>query len=89
MKPGPLTAKRRHTHGDWQETAFIAHQLRGVIDAALLRRRQRDPQPMAAYQVEALVQMSFKIARIVSGDPNHADHWDDIAGYAHLALGDK
>lgn len=25
-----------------------------------------------------------KIARIVSGDPNHADHWDDIAGYALL-----
>ena len=25
-----------------------------------------------------------KIARILAGDPNHADHWHDIAGYAIL-----
>jgi hypothetical protein len=25
------------------------------------------------------------LARIASGNPEHIDHWDDIAGYATLA----
>lgn len=25
-----------------------------------------------------------KIARIMNGDPDHIDHWHDIAGYATL-----
>ena len=28
--------------------------------------------------------IACKIARILSGDPNWRDHWDDIAGYATL-----
>jgi hypothetical protein len=35
-------------------------------------------------QVEALEMIAHKIGRILSGDPNHQDHWDDIAGYAKL-----
>ncbi len=29
--------------------------------------------------------IAHKIGRIVSGNPNVQDHWDDIAGYAKLA----
>ena len=28
--------------------------------------------------------ISHKIARIMNGDPNYADNWIDIAGYATL-----
>jgi hypothetical protein len=35
-------------------------------------------------QAEALDMIAHKIGRILAGDPNHADHWDDIAGYARL-----
>jgi hypothetical protein len=35
-------------------------------------------------QREALEGVFTKIARILSGDPNHKDHWSDIAGGAHL-----
>ena len=35
-------------------------------------------------QHEALEHIATKIARILSGDPNHADHWNDIQGYARL-----
>lgn len=35
-------------------------------------------------QHEALVMIAHKIARIVNGDPNYADSWRDIAGYATL-----
>jgi hypothetical protein len=33
---------------------------------------------------EALDMIFSKIARILSGDPNHSDNWHDIAGYATL-----
>jgi hypothetical protein len=31
-----------------------------------------------------LEMIAHKIGRVLAGDPNHADHWDDIAGYARL-----
>jgi hypothetical protein len=36
-------------------------------------------------QREALDYIAGKLARILSGQPGYADHWDDIAGYAKLA----
>lgn len=83
-QPGALTEERRRTHGEWAETALIAHELRGVIERAELRRRWRGDSPLGPHQIEALGQIGFKAARIIAGDPNHADHWDDIAGYAGL-----
>lgn len=35
-------------------------------------------------QREALEMIVHKIARILNGDPNYADSWVDIAGYAKL-----
>ena len=35
-------------------------------------------------QKEALEMIAHKIGRIVNGDQNHRDSWDDIAGYATL-----
>jgi hypothetical protein len=35
-------------------------------------------------QREALEMICHKIARILNGDPNYADSWVDIAGYAQL-----
>jgi len=39
-------------------------------------------------QIEALEMICVKMARILAGDPDHADHWDDIAGYARLVARD-
>ena len=36
-------------------------------------------------QAESLEMIAVKIARILSGDPDFADHWDDVIGYAKLA----
>jgi hypothetical protein len=33
---------------------------------------------------EALEMIAMKIARILSGNSNFADHWEDIEGYARL-----
>lgn len=35
-------------------------------------------------QQEALDMICHKIGRIINGDPNYADSWVDIAGYAKL-----
>lgn len=35
-------------------------------------------------QREALEMIAHKIGRILNGDPNYADSWHDIAGYAQL-----
>jgi len=39
-------------------------------------------------QKEALEMVAHKIGRILNGDPNYGDSWDDIAGYAKL-VGDR
>lgn len=35
-------------------------------------------------QKEALDMIAHKIGRIINGDPDYIDSWDDIAGYAKL-----
>lgn len=39
---------------------------------------------MSTDQQEALEMIAHKIARILNGDPDYADNWVDIAGYATL-----
>lgn len=39
---------------------------------------------LAVDQQEALEVIASKISRILTGDPNYADSWHDIAGYAML-----
>jgi len=86
VKPGPLTAERQRTHGEWEATARIAQRLKLIIAEELALKRGPRPSPQ---QTEALCMILAKIARIVSGDSSHPDHWDDIAGYALLGKGDK
>jgi hypothetical protein len=72
-----LLAARQTTHGDFAETAAVAQTLKAAMRdrAASLPRAQR----------EALDMIATKLARILCGDANHADHWLDLAGYARLA----
>jgi hypothetical protein len=39
---------------------------------------------LRADQREALSMIAHKIGRIINGDPDYADSWVDIAGYAKL-----
>lgn len=43
---------------------------------------------LTADQREALEMIAHKIGRVLNGDPDYADSWDDIAGYAKL-VGDR
>lgn len=74
-----LLVERGRTHGDYTVNAQVCQDILGIL--------QRAPSwgQLSAVQRETLWMVAHKMARIVGGDPNHQDHWDDIAGYAKLA----
>jgi hypothetical protein len=41
-------------------------------------------QTLTPVQKQALTVIADKIARVLSGDPDYADNWHDIQGYAKL-----
>ena len=69
---------RGKTHGDFSDNAQYAQDIKDIIHAT------RNYSLLVATQREALDMIAHKIARICAGDPNHKDHWHDIAGYAQL-----
>ena len=75
----PLLAAREHTHGNFDATALIAQRFKNVA-----RNTPNWEAKLTDVQREALEGVFTKIARILSGDPGHKDHWSDIAGAAHL-----
>jgi Holliday junction resolvasome RuvABC ATP-dependent DNA helicase subunit len=75
-----LLAERGKAHGDYETQAEIAIDLKNAV-----RSRVGYQQRLSAVQQDALEMIMVKVSRILNGDPNHRDHWDDIAGYARLA----
>ena len=69
----------RHTiHGEFTDDAAASQSIKAAIRAG------RNWQGLSDIQMEALELIATKIGRIMSGDPNHKDHWIDIQGYARL-----
>lgn len=77
-----ILADRGKRYGRFEDHARITQQLKMVIAKHDTGNRLDDD------QMEALDTICHKIGRIVNGDPNYADSWDDIAGYATL-VGDR
>ncbi len=70
--------ERGARYGDFARHAKIAQDLQDVTRATEGWAR------LDAAQRQALTVICDKIARIISGDPNYADNWHDIQGYAKL-----
>ena len=70
-----LLEERGKTHGDFRDHALITQTIKALYAGKVLDSVQR----------ESLDMIAHKIGRIIAGDPDHIDHWDDIAGYATLA----
>lgn len=70
--------EREKTHGPYENVAITAQHIKVAMRAGI-KYEEIDPVLM-----ESLDMIATKIARIVNGDPNVKDHWDDIAGYALL-----
>ena len=74
-----ILAEREKTHGPYARHARITQSLKATIWDFGGNARMLSPT-----QAEALDMIAHKIGRILAGDPNHIDHWLDIAGYATL-----
>ena len=70
--------ERKTTHGDFRVQFKIAQDLKSTFYSHLER-------PLTPVQRESIDMILTKLSRICSGNSDHADHWDDIAGYAKLA----
>jgi hypothetical protein len=71
---------RQARYGSFQGHAEISQVLKQVIHSAAKARNKE----LEHDQLEALDMIAHKIARVINGDPNYADNWIDIAGYATL-----
>lgn len=79
-----LVAERGKTHGDYADHARCTQNLKRVIESELEHRNFRGQPSLSDTQLEALDMFCHKIGRIIAGDPNIHDHWDDIGGYAKI-----
>lgn len=75
-----VLAERGNRYGTFVGHAKVTQSLKYVIERALVDRDKA----LDDDQQEALDMICHKIGRIVNGDPNYADSWVDIAGYAKL-----
>lgn len=76
--------EREKTHGAFSDHARITQRLKSVIAEELLYRHERGQPPLTDMQRESIDMIEHKVGRIIAGNPNEPDHWNDIAGYAVL-----
>lgn len=72
-------AERGKRYGDFTDHARISQSLQAAMH---LSPNWPD---LSDDKREALILIVHKIARILNGDPEYADNWHDIGGYAKLA----
>ena len=73
-----LLAERGRQYGHFKDGAEIMQHLKRQL------RNAEGWNNLTHAQCEALDMICHKIGRILNGDPNIADHWDDISGYSTL-----
>jgi len=75
-----ILAARQKTHGDFRTHAAITDGIKFHLHTS------NKWNYLSAMQRESLDMIVHKIGRILAGNPDHKDHWDDIAGYATLVV---
>lgn len=75
----PLLIEREKTHGAFEWNAFVSQRIKSVF------RNCPGYADFSDGHKEALDMIALKLARLLQ-NPNHEDHWMDIAGYASLGL---
>ena len=73
-----ILIERKSTHGEYRDHAQMAQALKRIMYCG------KNWEGLSDIQKESLQMFAHKIGRILVGDPNHRDHWDDISGYAVL-----
>ena len=81
MSLNKILNQRTKDYGDFKEFSYLSQDLKQRVNLSLYNR-----EPMNEYKREALSMILHKIARIVNGNENKIDSWQDIAGYATLVV---
>lgn len=82
----PLLQERKKTHGDFRLNAAYSQALKHIFYSPIAVGTDCvSPGPLPQVARESLDMIALKISRILSGQWDFKDHWDDIAGYAKLA----
>ena len=81
--PEPMSAQelvqtREGTHGSFGENAKVTQAIKRIVRNSPCYEALNDTQK------EAVDRIAMKLGRIVGGNPNVEDHWDDLGGYAEL-----
>ena len=78
MEVDQILEDREVTHGDFEMKAmWIQEIMEHLISLNAYQNMEADKK-------EAIHMILVKLSRIIYGNHDHADHWDDIAGYALL-----
>lgn len=72
--------ERGSRYGKFVNQAELSQKLKDACVVHAMKHKRE----MEADQWEAIEMILHKIARIINGDPNYADSWHDIGGYAKL-----
>ena len=78
MEVDQILEDREITHGDFEMKAmWIQEIMEHLIGLNAYQNMEADKK-------EAIHMILVKLSRIIYGNHDHADHWNDIAGYALL-----
>jgi len=80
-------AERGSRYGKFADHARVTQDLKQIVADHTPGGRQLNGQRVPFFapdQQEALDMICHKLGRILCGDPDYADSWHDIAGYAQL-----
>ncbi len=75
-----VLCERGVRYGKFVDQAGLSQSLKLMVRAHMTEQGTRFDDD----QQEAMDMILHKISRIANGDPNYADSWIDIAGYAKL-----
>lgn len=73
-----ILAERQGTHGSFDEASVTVQRIKSLM------RCTPNWDKLSSAQREALEMTQHKIGRILYGDPNHLDSWQDAQGYMKL-----
>lgn len=72
--------ERGKRYGRFSDDAALAQAIKAALRSGANWKR------LAPFQAEALEMIATKLGRIVNGDPDYADSWVDVGGYAELVV---
>lgn len=78
MNTDDLLNERQKTHGEYADHAYATQQTLRLWSSF------GNWNILSDCQKETLHMIAHKVGRILTGNPDINDHWDDIAGYSRL-----